>query len=77
MQDPAVFADMTVTSGHSHLSWFPDRPIGVCFTFNPLNAALNPTRHLLALVGDRHIVHVSRIRVNLLKPSGFFTYHQV
>ena len=29
---------------------------------NPLNAELNPIRHLLALVGDRHIVHVSRIR---------------
>ena len=30
---------------------------------NPLNAELNPIRHLLALVGDRHIVHVSRMRV--------------
>ena len=37
-----------------------------CFeTFNPLNVELNPIRHLLALVGARHIVHVSRIRVNL------------
>ena len=34
--------------------------------FNPLNAELNPIRHLLALVGVRHIVHVSRIRVNTL-----------
>ena len=33
---------------------------------NPLNAELNPIRHLLALVGDRHIVHVSRLRVNVL-----------
>ena len=33
--------------------------------FNPLNAELNPIRHLLALVGARHIVHVSRIRVNI------------
>ena len=33
---------------------------------NPLNAELNPIRHLLALVGARHIVHVSRIRVNML-----------
>ena len=32
---------------------------------NPLNAELNPIRHLLALVGARHIVHVSRIRVNV------------
>ena len=33
---------------------------------NPLNAELNPIRHLLALVGARHIVHVSRIRVNTI-----------
>ena len=33
---------------------------------NPLNAELNPIRHLLALVGARHIVHVSRIRVKSL-----------
>ena len=33
---------------------------------NTLNAELNPIRHLLALVGTRHIVHVSRIRVNTL-----------
>ena len=30
---------------------------------NPLNVELNPIRHLLALVGARHIVHVSKIRV--------------
>ena len=30
---------------------------------NPLNAELNSIRHLLALVGARYIVHVSRIRV--------------
>ena len=33
-------------------------------SFNPLNAQLNPIRHLLALVAARHFVHVSRIRVN-------------
>ena len=33
------------------------------FLVNPLNTELNPIRHLLALVGARHIVHVSRIRV--------------
>ena len=32
---------------------------------NTLNAELNPIRHLLALIGARHIVHVSRIRVNM------------
>ena len=33
---------------------------------NPLNAELNPIRHLLALARARHFVHVSRIRVNPL-----------
>ena len=31
------------------------------YNINPLNAELNPIRHLLALVGARHIVHDSRI----------------
>jgi hypothetical protein len=31
---------------------------------NPLNAELNPICHLLELLGDRHIFHISRIRVN-------------
>ena len=33
--------------------------------FNPLNAELKLIRHLLALVGARHFVHVSRIRANV------------
>jgi len=33
-------------------------------TFNPLNAELNPIRHLLALLGAHHILNVSRIKVN-------------
>jgi hypothetical protein len=33
--------------------------------FNPLNAELNPICHLLALLGARHILHISRIWVNL------------
>ena len=32
---------------------------------NPLNAELNPICHLQALLGAHHILHVSRIRVNL------------
>ena len=36
---------------------------GKRFGFNPLNAELNLIRHLLALVGARHIVRVSRLRV--------------
>ena len=38
--------------------------LAVFFNINPLNAELNPIRHLLVLVGARHMVHVSRIRVN-------------
>jgi hypothetical protein len=30
---------------------------------NPLNTKLNPIYHLLALVGDDHILHVSSVRV--------------
>jgi hypothetical protein len=39
--------------------------------FNPLNAELNPIRHLLALAGAHHFVHVSRIRVNQ-RPQRIF-----
>ena len=42
----------------SKLTLPPNQP-----PINHLNAELNPIRHLLALVGARHIVHVSRIRV--------------
>jgi len=39
--------------------------------FNPLNAELNPICHLLALLGAHHILHVSRVRVNI-GPLIFF-----
>ena len=39
----------------------------IALFINPLNPELNPIRHLLALVGVRHIVHFSRIRVNTNK----------
>jgi len=32
---------------------------------SPLNAELNPICHLLALLGAHHILHVSRVRVNV------------
>jgi hypothetical protein len=32
---------------------------------NPLDAELNPICHLVALLGAHHILHVSKIRVNL------------
>jgi len=34
-------------------------------SFNPLNTELNPICHLLALLEAHHILHVSRIRVNM------------
>jgi hypothetical protein len=34
------------------------------YQVNPLNAELNPIRHLIALAGVHHFVHVSRIRFN-------------
>ena len=37
--------------------------------FTPLNAELNPICHLLALLEAHHILHVSRIRVNVDFPS--------
>ena len=33
------------------------------YRVNPLNSELIPIRHLLALIGARHIVHVSWVRV--------------
>jgi len=33
-------------------------------TLNTLNAKLNPICHLLELLGDHHILHVSRVGVN-------------
>ena len=41
---------------------------------NSLNAELNPSFHLLALLGAHHILHVSRIRVNVvLSNVGYFS----
>ena len=39
--------------------------------FNPLNAELNGICHMLALLGAHHILHVSRIRVNLLWVANY------
>jgi hypothetical protein len=42
--------------------------------FNPLNTKLNPICHLLALLGAHHILHVSKVRVNVT--WIFFTHFQ-
>jgi hypothetical protein len=44
-----------------------------CFSsVDPLNAELNPTCHLLALLGAHHILHFSRVRVNPEKMPEYF-----
>ena len=44
---------------------FVNAPKNVMTCINPLNAELNPICHLLVLVGPQHILHVSRVRVNV------------
>jgi hypothetical protein len=41
---------------------------------NPLNAELNSIHHLLALVGARHFVHVSKIMVKMGGQARFKSY---
>ena len=38
---------------------------------SPLNAELNPIRHLLALLENHHIFHVSSVRVKHNKHHGY------
>jgi len=45
--------------------------------FNPLNAELNCTWHLLALLGAHPILHISRIRVNSLRLIDYLHNHSV
>ena len=40
------------------------------FEINPLNAELNPICHFLALLVAHHILHVSRIRINVDSAGG-------
>jgi len=36
----------------------------IIIIINPLNAEINPTCQLLALLGAHHILHVSKIKIN-------------
>jgi len=40
--------------------------VSTCDHINPLNAELNAIYHVLALLGARHILHVSGIKVNVV-----------
>ena len=53
-----------------------DTPVvsSICFSFNPLNAELNPICCLLALLGAHHFLHVSRIRVKSLTLRLLMSY---
>jgi len=42
---------------------------------NPLNTELNPICHLLALLEAHHIIHLSRIRVNIYLKQTWSTQH--
>jgi len=53
-------SDSSVDLGHWLLS-----------DINPLNAKLNPICHLLALLGTRPILHISRIWVNCVVLSKY------
>ena len=44
------------------------------FHFSHLNAELNPICYLLALLGARHFLHVSRIRVKSLTLRLLMSY---
>jgi len=47
-------------------SWVGTPPPSLSlYWVNLLNAELNPICHLLALLGAHHILHISRIRVNV------------
>jgi len=43
-------------------------------SFNPLKPELNPICYLLALLGDHHFLHVSRIRVKSLTLRRLMSY---
>jgi len=43
-------------------------------SLNPLNAEINPTCHLLALLGPHHILHISRKRVKVPKSKKILLY---
>ena len=57
------------TDGNTSQMWV----LQLCI-FNPLNPELNPICYLLALLGARHFLHVSRIRVKLLTLRWLMSY---
>jgi hypothetical protein len=50
-------------------------PSSCQMNFNLLNTELNPSCHLLALLGAHHILHVSRIRIKFLSYTSWHSSH--
>jgi hypothetical protein len=48
---------------YMNITWTLQRRVNTAM-INSLNAELNPIRHLLALLGVHHILHISGLRVN-------------
>ena len=57
------FTNGVINSGHPVANIFATSKDYLFQGINSLNAELNPTCHLLTLLGVRHILHVSKIRV--------------
>ena len=57
-----------------HFQTVEEIQFAVSRELNPLNPELNPICYLLALLGDHHFLHVSRIRVKLLTLRRLMSY---
>jgi len=67
-----VYSDFVIPCGGHFVptAEFLTDPDALSPAFNPLKAKLNPSCHLLALLGAHHILHVSRVRVNRPNPNN-------
>jgi len=54
------------------MNWYFASKILSSSVLNPLNTELNPICHLVALLEAHHILHVSRIRVNVVECIEIF-----
>ena len=58
-----IWVKLDTESINRNCNFRKNRCIESLSLLNPLNAELNPTCHLLALLGGHHIFHVSGLRV--------------
>jgi transposase len=69
-EDPPAYPERIAIPGQNYKAKYGGRIAGTDF-INPLKSELNPICHLLVLLGTHHILHVSRIRVNLVTRHEF------